>query len=108
MYRQKKDENNFDGDIFFDDPRSNLFDNNMHLQFAQFNEPLQVSPKTGDVILFPSWLRHWTMPSYNKKNRISLAFNVKFKAISSRAGGEGNPENAKGKGDVIEILKREL
>lgn len=76
-------QNDIDGSIYFDDPRSNLFDNNMHLPFAQFNEPLNIIPKIGDVLLFPGWLRHWTIPTYsNDRLRISVAFNVKFEGVS--------------------------
>merc|ERR1712217_823975 len=70
-----------DGDLFFEDPRSNLFDNDMHLPFAQFNEPLRITPNIGDTVLFPSWLRHWTAPSYTSRDelRIMFAFNVRIR-----------------------------
>ena len=39
----------------------------------------QVS-KTGDMLLFPSWLKHYVKPNLNKKEkRISLSFNLVYK-----------------------------
>ena len=39
----------------------------------------QVS-KTGDILLFPSWLKHYVKPNLNKKEkRISLSFNLVYK-----------------------------
>lgn len=112
----------FDGDLFFEDPRTNLFDNNMRLQFAQFNEPLQITPHIGEVVLFPSWLRHWTMPSYDEQHsRISFAFNVKFRGIHiqreyehSRATEKEETPKTRSSADAsnavdgLQILKREL
>ena len=101
-----------DGNLFFEDPRSNLFDNDMHLPFAQFNEPLQVTPKVGDTLLFPSWLRHWTAPSYAARNepRITFAFNVRFRTQRKEKTNmkERGKEKVKSKGDNIQILKKEL
>ena len=33
-------------------------------------------PKEGDLIMFPSWLRHWVEPSQSDEDRISIAFNI--------------------------------
>merc|ERR1712062_838239 len=103
-----------DGDLFFEDPRSKLFDNDMHLPFAQFNEPLVITPKVGDTVLFPSWLRHWTAPSYTSRNepRIAFAFNVRIRTqkqekTKRRNRGKGK-ERKRNKGYNIQILKREL
>jgi hypothetical protein len=35
-------------------------------------------PKTGDLIIFPSWLTHYVIMKPNNKNRISIAFNTIF------------------------------
>lgn len=37
------------------------------------------SPEENDLIIFPSWLRHWVEPNYTDKNRISIAFNLEIK-----------------------------
>eukprot|EP01083_Nonionella_stella_P118815 354814_1 len=100
----KKD---FDGDVWFEDPRNNLFDNNMKLPFGQFNEALQITPSDGLTVLFPSWLRHWTMPSYSDKPRVSFAFNVKFRSKYKVSDTQTNIKE-KVKTDNIQILKREL
>ena len=103
-----------DGNLFFEDPRGGLFDNDQHLPFAQFNEPLQITPKVGDTVIFPSWLRHWTAPSFTARSepRIAFAFNVRFRTrkqskhdIQSRAKERKHRES---KGDFIQILKKEL
>ncbi len=114
-HKKNKEMHNFDGDIFFEDPRRNLFDNDMKLQFAQFNEPLQIAPQIGDTILFPSWLRHWTMPTYKGKPRVSFAFNVKFQGVHKGKEQKqpemdriNEKEKEKVKGTDIEILKKEL
>merc|ERR1712013_358490 len=100
-----------DGALFLEDPRGRMFANDMRLPFAQFNEPLVIRPQSGDIVLFPSWLRHWTSPPMTKEKRISFAFNVKFKGIRmTREDGEVMPQESlkeKATGD-IQILKREL
>ena len=42
---------------------------------------VRIQPKTGSLIIFPSWLMHYVVPSESKEDRISLAFNaeVRFK-----------------------------
>ena len=37
-----------------------------------------VEPETGDLIIFPSWLRHWVEPNNTDENRISIAFNLQI------------------------------
>jgi uncharacterized protein (TIGR02466 family) len=41
-------------------------------------------PKTGDLIIFPSWLQHYTLPLVEKcdDERVSIAFNFKIKKVS--------------------------
>ena len=72
-----------EGNIMFKDPRNRLFESNslnkLNFTFGQFNQALKILPKNGDIILFPAWLHHWVMPSYNsEKERISIAFNINF------------------------------
>ena len=35
-----------------------------------------INPKTGDILIFPSYLQHEVMPHLSKNNRISIAFNT--------------------------------
>ena len=35
-----------------------------------------VTPNEGDLIIFPSWLRHWVEPNNTNEDRISIAFNL--------------------------------
>lgn len=47
---------------------SNPFNSNM----------FKVTPKTGMLILFPSWICHYTEPNLTDEDRISIAFNTSF------------------------------
>jgi uncharacterized protein (TIGR02466 family) len=40
---------------------------------------VSVQPKTGSLIIFPSWLMHYVVPNENKDDRISLAFNAEVR-----------------------------
>jgi uncharacterized protein (TIGR02466 family) len=47
--------------------------------FNTFNSnTMTFQPKTGDLIIFPSWLTHYVIMKPNNKNRISIAFNTIF------------------------------
>jgi uncharacterized protein (TIGR02466 family) len=35
-------------------------------------------PKEGDLIMFPSWLRHYVEPNNSNEDRISIAFNLEI------------------------------
>jgi uncharacterized protein (TIGR02466 family) len=37
-----------------------------------------VTPQTGKLIMFPSWLYHYVKPNVAEDNRISIAFNANF------------------------------
>lgn len=39
---------------------------------------LEILPRDGDVILFPSWLQHGTVENTTNEERISIAFNIDF------------------------------
>jgi hypothetical protein len=58
------------GKVIFTDPRSNAnrgFDN----QFNQWFEPLIITPKTGDVVIFPSYLYHF-VETYDGNIRLAM------------------------------------
>lgn len=40
------------------------------------NNIFRVTPKTGMLILFPSWIYHYTLPNQTEEDRISIAFNT--------------------------------
>ena len=44
--------------------------------FRVLREPLEFIPRDGDIVLFPAWLTHDTMPNTTDVPRISIAFNV--------------------------------
>jgi uncharacterized protein (TIGR02466 family) len=69
------------GRIEFLDPRTNIAA--MALEFSRtsdFFAPKQVfKPKENQIIVFPSYLRHWVYPNDEDADRISMAFNIKYK-----------------------------
>ena len=40
---------------------------------------MSLKPKTGNLIIFPSWLIHYVVGNTNDKNRITIAFNTRFR-----------------------------
>lgn len=46
-----------------------------------FSNTLQLYPKAGRIIVFPSWLKHSVQPNKNDSERISMSFNVRQKGI---------------------------
>ena len=50
----------------------------IHEKFTpQNSSSWKIDVEEGDLVLFPSWLKHGVEPNLNKKeNRISLAFNI--------------------------------
>ena len=35
-----------------------------------------ITPETGKLVIFPSWLTHWVTPNHSDSDRISIAFNI--------------------------------
>lgn len=72
----------YGGEFFFEDPRFPLI--SMYDPGYGFvgkdGKPQalfpQVRPKRGDILLFPSWLRHGVQPYLGKRERISIAINL--------------------------------
>ncbi len=56
-----------------------------HINF--FSDPkmitTKISPKKGDLLIFPSFIYHRITPNRNKKTRYSLAFNTFFTGVIS-------------------------
>jgi len=47
-------------------------------QTLTFRTALLVEPKEGQLIIFPSWLKHWVYPNNEESERISISFNTKL------------------------------
>jgi len=44
-----------------------------------FRHPVRVTPTSGQLVMFPSWLLHHVHPYQGERPRISIAFNAAFK-----------------------------
>ena len=66
------------GNISFVDPRpSTLFLNPRCQKTNSLNEQeVTVHPKTGALVMFPSYLWHWVAPNLSDEDRVILSFNV--------------------------------
>ena len=68
------------GRIEFLDPRTNIAA--MATEFSRtsdFFAPKQIfKPLKNQIIVFPSYLRHWVYPNNEPTDRISMAFNIKY------------------------------
>jgi len=38
-----------------------------------------IQPEDGEIIIFPSWLKHWVHPYWGDEKRISIAFNIRIR-----------------------------
>ena len=61
--------------IFFNPTMSEAFPINN--QIEHFWGSYFFEPKVGDVLVFPSYLRHYVEPNFSDEDRISIAFNMK-------------------------------
>lgn len=69
------------GRLFFMNPASDFIEHSWYpciQEYTQQNSPRwNIFVEEGDLVLFPSWLKHGVEPNLNKKeNRISMAFNI--------------------------------
>ena len=71
---------NKSGSICFKDPRPGLQN---HIFASSSNPPppnnyssIKIKPKEGLLLIFPSWLEHFTEVNYDTTERISIAMNV--------------------------------
>ena len=71
--------NNDSSKIWFDNPNPNIM-NEHFLKENEFNRDLfSIQPKNGQLIVFPSWLKHGSDYDINKmKNRVSISFNTSY------------------------------
>ena len=47
-----------------------------HPQSLNFLGPRSYKPKSGDILLFPSWLTHFVYPTHTDTKRIIISFNL--------------------------------
>jgi len=66
------------GMIEFLDPRTDL-PNWRILKAPAFKLKKKIRPVPGDMILFPSYLVHWVHPNETDEERVTIAFNAKFR-----------------------------
>ena len=69
------------GSIIFDNPAQDLIDSNWNNDdinnFNTVNSSIyRLVPNIGDLVLFPSWLKHKVEPNMTNKERISISFNL--------------------------------
>ncbi|MBK6656870.1 MAG: 2OG-Fe(II) oxygenase family protein [Proteobacteria bacterium] len=41
-------------------------------------QAVTVTPREGDILFFPGWLRHWVTPNLTDQERVSVAFNIRM------------------------------
>ena len=68
------------GDIIFSNP-ANL--NEGCNPYAPFVSPCAFAPNDGDLFVWPAWLPHETEHNHSDRNRINIAFNIRFQAPQS-------------------------
>ena len=68
------------GSIMFMDPRIGLMSDANHMLYDG-TYGFELQPQSGQLILFPSWLRHYVLPNNQSLERISIAFNVNGKPL---------------------------
>jgi uncharacterized protein (TIGR02466 family) len=68
------------GDIVFMNPCSSqgiCIDSHIIKTSNPFNSNIsRLTPKTGMLILFPTWVKHYTEPNQTEEDRISISFNT--------------------------------
>ena len=65
------------GVIEFLDPRSGA--EMVALPGTPFAQQRTILPKSGEMIVFPSWLKHLVHPYWGGGERISIAFNIRIR-----------------------------
>jgi len=65
------------GDLEFLDPRTNVKAGGVP-ESPFFANTVSIYPREGNVLLFPSYLRHWVYPNEADEQRISIAFNARL------------------------------
>ena len=63
----------FSGSIYIQVPNNS---GNFTLINEDLYNPFEITPKEGEIFLFPSYLRHGVMPNKSDESRISISFNL--------------------------------
>jgi uncharacterized protein (TIGR02466 family) len=67
------------GTLEFLDPRNNI--NALGIkQSRYFRSKHRLRPSEGTVVVFPAYLHHWVLPNLGQGERISIAFNSRFRS----------------------------
>ncbi|MEQ8508520.1 MAG: 2OG-Fe(II) oxygenase family protein [Rhodospirillaceae bacterium] len=65
------------GAIEFFDPRAGA--EMVALPGLPFSQQKLINPSSGQIIMFPSWLKHLVHPYWGEQERISIAFNIRMR-----------------------------
>ena len=73
---------NNSGKLVFDNPISQhnfIISSDAIQNFNTLNSSIwSIQPNEGELVMFPSWLKHWVEPNRSGDERISLAFNIQI------------------------------
>ena len=73
---------NNSGKLVFDNPISQhnfIISSDAIQNFNTLNSSIwSIQPNEGELVMFPSWLKHWVEPNRSEDERISLAFNIQI------------------------------
>ena len=61
---------------YFQDPRQSVLSTGLQVESDNDNPVWEYTPTANTLVLFPSWLSHFTMPETSNVHRYTLAFNV--------------------------------
>jgi uncharacterized protein (TIGR02466 family) len=75
------DTTGYDGNIVFNNPCALMKSNP---STVLYKPTIEIPPINGFLILFPSWLQHFTRENTTDKDRVSLSFNITIDYESSK------------------------
>jgi uncharacterized protein (TIGR02466 family) len=71
-----------EGAIEFLDPRTAPVGNGV-VGSGQWPGYFRVVPKAGEILIFPSTVRHWVHPHRAEEERVTIAFNARFSPVAA-------------------------
>lgn len=69
-------DNPHSGLLEFQDPRGGV--DMIRMPGDPFGRPLSITPEAGQILIFPSWLHHWTNAYDGEGERIAIYFNARM------------------------------